>query len=100
MGERLGTTNAPMAQVPPGVIEQLASKHRKTLLACEGTETLSGDVTVKFQINAEGQIVKSQVASTLGKPAVANCILTTVRGWKFPKPASGSATGVYAISFQ
>jgi hypothetical protein len=92
--------DAPIATLAPGVVEQLASRNRKALLACEAGESLQGDLTIRFQINAEGQVVRSAAQSTLGKPKVSNCILLTLRGWRFPKPATGAAAGVYSISFQ
>jgi len=79
------------------VVNGLASKNRKALLACENGEPLQGDLTIKFTVNAEGQVVRSAAQSTLNKPAVSNCILLALRTWKFPKQA---ATGTYAISFQ
>jgi len=94
------TGEVEIAALAPGVVEKLASKNRKALLACEGGQALQGDVTVRFQINAEGQVVRSAVQSTLGKPKVSDCILLALRTWRFPKPATGAATGVYSISFQ
>jgi len=92
--------DAPIATLAPGVVEQLASRNRKALLACEAGEALHGDLTIRFQINAEGKVVRSAAQSTLGKPKVSDCILVTLRGWRFPKPATGAAAGVYSISFQ
>ncbi len=84
----------------PGVVEALASRNRKALLACEGTETLSGEVTIQFQVAADGRVSQSALHTTVRKPAVSGCILNVVQSWRFPKPATGSATGVYTISFQ
>jgi serine/threonine-protein kinase len=88
---------APLPALASGVVEGLASRNRKALLGCEGSETLQGELTIRFQVNADGTVAKSTVQSTLNKPKVSNCINATLRSWKFPKAA---ATGVYAISFQ
>ena len=93
-------TEAPMATLSAGAVEAVAGRNRKALLACENNETLSGDLTVRFEVDGEGKVVKSQLQSTLGKPKVAGCVLTSVKTWRFPKPPTGSATGVYSISFQ
>lgn len=89
-----------MATLAPGVVEGLASKNRKALLACEGTETLKGELTVRFQIDADGRVIKTALHTTLGKPTVAGCILGALKSWRFPKQPTGSASGVYTISFQ
>jgi hypothetical protein len=44
--------------------------------------------------------VKSQLSSTIKNMKAAACILKAVQSWKFPKPPSGAAKGVYTISYQ
>src|SRR5206468_4198840 len=89
-----------LAKLSPAAVDSVASTHRKDLSKCEGMDELKGEVSVRFEIDASGRVVKSQVSSTLGKPKVAGCILRTVQSWTFPKPGTGGATGVYAASFQ
>ncbi len=89
-----------VAQIAPSVVDALASRNRRALLACENGETLSGDVTVRFEVDGDGKVTRSQLSSSLGKPKVASCILGVVRSWKFPKPPTGLAKGVYQISYQ
>ena len=50
--------------------------------------------------NANGKVVKSQLASTIKNPKVSGCILKSVQSWKFPRPMAGAAKGVYSISYQ
>ena len=70
------------------------------LAKCEGTDELHGDVTVAFQIDGSGKVVKSQLSSSIKNSKVSGCILKAVQSWTFPKPPSGSAKGVYSINYQ
>jgi serine/threonine-protein kinase len=107
----------PPAPVPavaeqPKVIEQqvqllsnatvsaVASDNARQLGKCEGGSTLHGDIAVSFQIDGTGKVVKSQLSSSIKNPKVAACILKAVQTWRFPKPPSGKAKGVYTISYQ
>jgi TonB family protein len=90
----------PMAMLSNATVSAIASDHARQLAKCEGTETLHGDVSVSFQIDASGKVVKSQLSSSIKNPKVAGCILKAVQSWQFPKPPSGSAKGVYSIDYQ
>jgi TonB family protein len=100
----------PVAPAPPpepvipmlsnATISAIASDNARQLAKCEGTYELHGDVSVTFQIDANGKVVKSQLSSSIKHPQVAGCILKAVQSWKFPKPPSGSAKGVYSINYQ
>ncbi len=89
-----------VARLSQGSIDGVASQHRGELSKCEGTDELHGEVSVKFEVNAAGRVVKSQVASSLKNSRVTGCILRTVQGWQFPKPPSGAAEGTYTMSYQ
>ncbi|MBL0215728.1 MAG: TonB family protein [Myxococcales bacterium] len=89
-----------VARLSQGSIDGVASQHRGELSKCEGTDELHGEVSVKFEVNAAGRVVKSQVASSLKNSRVSGCILRTVQGWQFPKPPSGAAEGTYTMSYQ
>jgi TonB family protein len=102
----------PAVVEPPKVIEQqiqllsnatvsaVASDNARQLGKCEGGATLHGDIAVSFQIDGTGKVVKSQLSSSIKNPKVAGCILKAVQTWRFPKPPSGKAKGVYTISYQ
>jgi TonB family protein len=81
-------------------ISAVASDNSRQLAKCEGAEELHGDVAVAFQIDANGKVVKSQLSSSIKNAKVAGCILKAVQSWKFPKPPTGSAKGVYSINYQ
>jgi len=89
-----------MAVISSGTVSAIASDNARQLAKCEGTDELHGDVSVAFQVDASGKVVKSQLSSSIKNPRVAGCILKAVQSWKFPKPATGSAKGVYSISYQ
>ncbi len=94
------TVEPQLAHLSGASVEGVASQHRKALSKCEGTDELHGDVTVKFEINAAGRVVKSQVASTIKNPKVSGCILRVIQGWQFPKPPATGAEGTYSMSYQ
>ncbi len=94
------TIELQVARLSGPTVEAVASQHRKALSKCEGTEELHGDITVKFQINAAGRVVKSQVSSTAKNPKVSGCILRVIQGWQFPKPPASGAEGTYSMSYQ
>ncbi|HEY5951851.1 MAG TPA: TonB family protein, partial [Kofleriaceae bacterium] len=90
----------PIPSLSNATVSAVASDHSRQLSGCEGSADLHGDVAVSFQIDATGKVVKSQLSSSVKNPKVAGCILKAVQSWKFPKPPSGSAKGVYSISYQ
>jgi TonB family protein len=82
------------------MLDRVAADHTRELSRCEGREELHGEVTVRFLVDPDGRVTKAQVATTLGKPKVAACILRSVQKWQFPaQPASG-AQGTYTLSFR
>jgi len=91
--------DAPMPVLSNATVSAIASDHAGQLAKCE-SGALRGDVAVSFQIDASGKVVKSQVSSTIKNPKAAACILKAVQSWKFPKPPSGAAKGLYTISYQ
>jgi eukaryotic-like serine/threonine-protein kinase len=89
-----------IATISPSTVSSIAANHSRQLAACEGGEDLKGDVTVSFQVDANGKVVKSQLSSTIKNAKVSGCILRAVQSWTFPKPPTGAAKGVYSISYQ
>lgn len=89
-----------IATLSNATVSGVASDNARQLAACEKGAALHGDVSVSFQIDANGKVVKSQLSSTMKNPKVAGCILRSVQTWKFPRPMSGAAKGVYSISYQ
>ena len=103
---KVAAANAPptierqMARLSGASVEGVASQHRAALSKCEGTAELHGDITVRFEINAAGRVVKSQVNSTVKNPKVSGCILGVIKGWQFPKPPANGAEGTYSMNYQ
>jgi hypothetical protein len=83
-----------------GAITSIASDHQRELSTCEGGAELHGDVSITFQVDAAGKVVKSQLSSSIKNAKVASCILRSLQAWHFPKPASGAAKGTYSLSYQ
>jgi len=85
----------------PATVSLVARDHAAQLSKCEGGNTLHGELSIAFEINGNGRVVRSQMSSTLMKNVkVAGCILGAVRSWQFPKPPAGAAKGVYSITYQ
>jgi TonB family protein len=100
-----GAVSAPVVDAPPALlshrlVERIASQHARELSKCEGGEELRGEVTVRFSVDAAGKVKNAQVATTLGKPRVAACLLRAVHGWQFPPQGEAGALGAYTLSFQ
>jgi hypothetical protein len=52
--------------------------------------SLAGKALIDFKINPEGIVPNAKTAEmTLQDGAVANCLITKLRTWKFPKPRGG-----------
>jgi TonB family protein len=84
------------------LIRRVIHEHRNQVRYCYESELqrhpgLNGKVTVKFVIGPAGQVQKSGVdTSSLGNPAVENCIVARVYQWQFPKPKGG---GIVQVSY-
>jgi eukaryotic-like serine/threonine-protein kinase len=89
-----------MQMLSNATVSAIASDHSGQLAKCENGSSLHGDIAVSFQIDGTGKVVKSQLSSSIKNPKVSACILKAVQSWKFPKPPSGAAKGVYTISYQ
>jgi eukaryotic-like serine/threonine-protein kinase len=89
-----------MMVLSPATVSLVARDHAGQLAKCEGSNTLHGDLAITFEINGAGKVVRSQMSSMIKNVKVAGCILGAVRSWQYPKPPSGSAKGVYSITYQ
>lgn len=59
--------------------------------------TLQGRATVRFVIDGTGSVASSNISdSTLGAPAVGDCITAAARRWQFPTPEGG---GVVTVTY-
>jgi serine/threonine-protein kinase len=88
------------SQLSSGVVEAVAAAHARELAKCESSDTLHGDITIRFMVDASGKVIKSQVSSSLHKPLIEACFLRSLQHWKFPAQAGPGVTGVYNLSFQ
>lgn len=56
---------------------------------------VSGRVTMKFSINAPGNVMTAGIgSSTVGDRRFHDCIVSRLKGWKFPKPRGGIVVAV------
>jgi len=66
------------------------------------TPDVAGRMTVKFSINAPGDVQTAGVgASNVGDRRLHDCIVSRLKGWKFPKPRGGVVVAVaYPFMFK
>jgi hypothetical protein len=85
-------------------IRQFVASHQADLTVCYASEaridpTLQGAVDVSWEILPEGSVSAPMlVRSTLDNAQIEECVLRTVRGWRFP--ASESQTSVIGYAFR
>jgi TonB family protein len=98
------------AEVEGGSLDpaKISSVVRRRLAAIKGcyerslrrNPDLQGKISVRFTIGPTGAVVEISVESnTMGDEEVARCIVSVMRGWRFPKPEGGSVTVAYPFIF-
>jgi serine/threonine protein kinase len=87
-------------QLSTAVVQGVAGDHARKLAKCEGTETLHGEIAVRFAIDQNGVVTKSQISSSLKKPIIEGCILRSLQRWRFPKQTQPGVRGLYTLVFQ
>ncbi|MCU0664503.1 MAG: AgmX/PglI C-terminal domain-containing protein [Myxococcota bacterium] len=84
------------------VIRRIVQRHINEVKFCYEKELakrpdLAGRVAIKFIISGTGAVQTSAVAeSTIGNPAVENCIAQAVQRWTFPQPEGG---GIVIVTY-
>jgi TonB family protein len=79
-------------------INAIIKSKQKALQDCYERElrknpNLQGKIVVRFTIGEDGKVSDVRIESdTMGNPDVADCILSRIRRWIFPKPDEGSVT--------
>jgi hypothetical protein len=77
------------------VIQATIAKYLSQVRACYEDRLrvnpgLEGTLTMDFEIGPSGRLNFSKVkSSTVGDPAVGNCVSAKMMGWEFPKPRGG-----------
>jgi hypothetical protein len=93
----------PSGRLAPEIIQKVIRASYPKFRACyeEGlkmTENLGGRVTVRFDVEADGTVIRYEpVCTSLPDPRVVSCIAQHFTGLKFPKPTGGSVRVVYPI---
>jgi len=90
----------PPQELTTAVVQGVAADHARELAKCEGTETLHGEIAVRFAIDQNGVVTKSQISSSLKKPIIEGCILRSLQRWRFPKQGQPGVRGLYTLVFQ
>lgn len=89
------------------IIRRIVRAHINELRHCYNTAlkedpTLGGEVTVAFDINANGKTGQAEVAKlSIPDKDMTVCVLEAFERWKFPKPKNGATVRVrYPVSFE
>jgi outer membrane biosynthesis protein TonB len=86
-----------VAKVVRGRMRSVQDCYQKEL---KRDPSLAGKIEIEFTIGEDGRIEDAVVASNqMGSSAVANCIVSRVRLWRFPKPDGGSVTVTFPFIF-
>ncbi len=76
----------------PDVIKDVVGEHRAEARRCYEAAAakrprLNGKVVVRFRIGLDGKVSEAAVASSsLNELGVETCLVTSAKGWLFPKP--------------
>ncbi len=87
------------------VIRRIVHRHMNEVKFCYERELakqpkLSGRVSIKFIIKADGGVQDAAVSdSTVKNPAMENCIAAAVRRWTFPECTAGIVIVTYPFQF-
>ena len=93
------------SEVSPKALGRFIQSRKASIQACYEKElkrypTLKGRVMVRFNLKPNGRAGDVEVdESTLGSEGVSSCIITTIRGWKFPFEPSDDVPVSYPFIF-
>ena len=102
-----GTSGPPArGSLDKKVIKDVINEHHREVRACYEVELvkqpdLAGRVLSQFTISGTGNVVAVVLRdSTVGNPAIEECLRKHLFTWKFPKPRGGGNVDViYAFNF-
>jgi len=84
------------------LIRRIIRRHLNEVKFCQERELVrggraTGRIVLQFTIGGEGTVLASTIqSSTVGNPAIEQCMAQAVRRWEFPKPRGG---GVVVVSY-
>ena len=88
------------------IIKRVVSRNKKAITNCYEKQlrkkpNLKGRITISWRIGAAGTVGMVKVKSNeMGDSAVAKCLMSRIKGWKFPAPSGGGAVDVaYPFNF-
>ncbi|MBI5526885.1 MAG: AgmX/PglI C-terminal domain-containing protein [Deltaproteobacteria bacterium] len=94
-----------VGSIEPDKITGVVRSRIRSVLDCYEKEltrspNLEGEIKIGFVVDESGKIKKAEATSdSLGSPPVADCILSRMRHWRFPKPESGTVTATVPFRF-
>jgi len=89
-----------------GAIQKVVNSHMAEIQRCYEVQLLkspglSGKIVFDWVIATSGLVSSArQVSSSMQSPAVATCILSQIRTWRFPQPVGGSVQVRYPFVFR
>jgi len=100
-----GTITPGEPEVDPGSLDaaalrRLVRRRMAAIQACyerrlKRNANLSGRVMLLFVVGVDGRLLEAEIAeNTTGDREIERCILKQIRGWRFPRPATGEEAEV------
>ena len=89
----------------PGKITRVIRMRLGSVKACyerrlKANPKLRGKIVIGFTINTRGRVIETSVASnTMGDSKVAQCIMSHIKRWRFPKPEGGDVSIEFPFVF-
>ncbi|HEY7372910.1 MAG TPA: AgmX/PglI C-terminal domain-containing protein [Polyangia bacterium] len=90
-----GSQPSPGADLDKEIVRRIIRRHINEVKVCYDKELaahpyLGGTITVAFLIPPSGIVSQTHVSqSTMGYPAIEDCVGRTMCGWEFPHPLDG-----------
>ena len=88
------------------IIKRVVRRNKKALTNCYERQlrkkpNLKGRITISWRIGAAGTVGMVKVKNNgMGDSAVASCLVSRIKGWKFPAPSGGGAVDIaYPFNF-
>ncbi len=104
-GVRLGDeTDATGHMEDPGAFRFVYNHYRSQIASCHSNasrnETLSGVIVLRVRIGEDGHVRSSRVISdSVRNASLTQCVQTSVRTWRYPRPQGGDVEVDYPMRF-
>lgn len=101
----LSAGDKPAVPLTLDTIRDVVHEHRAQIRQCyeasaSRKKNVSGKLVVHFVIGDDGKVSESSIKeTTLEDEGLKTCVVSAVKGWKFPKPKHGPAAINFPFQF-